>query len=252
MAISGTYAFNPDLSEIVEEAYERAGVEMRSGHDLRTARRSLNILTLEWQNRGINLWTIDESTISETADGVALTLNFLNKDTYQYNLDVGTIGLLDLILRTDEGDATKQTDYRLNRISQPTYSTIPNKLTTGRPLQYYLERREVLDTAADGSDQKDRINLWPVPDKDSTYKIVYWRMKRIADTGDPASNTMEVPSRFIPALVSGLAYHVAMKRPEAVQRVGLLKQAYEEEFGLAAQEDREKASVRFVPHIPGY
>ena len=178
MAISGTYAFNPDLSEIVEEAYERAGLEMRSGHDLRTARRSLNILTLEWQNRGINLWTVDEVTYDDGAGTDTLV-----KGTASYDLAVGTIGVLDVILRTDAGDATNQTDYRLNRISQPTYSTIPNKLSAGRPLQYYLERKEILDTAADGSDQKDRINLWPVPDKSSTYKIIYWRMKRIADTG---------------------------------------------------------------------
>ena len=252
MAISGTYAFNPDLSEIVEEAYERAGLEMRSGNDLRTARRSLNLLTLEWQNRGINLWTIDESRVAERSDGVALTTNYLEKDVASYNLDVGTIGVLDLVLRTDDGSASQQMDYRLNRISQPTYSTIPNKMSSARPLQYYLQRKEILDVAADGSDQKDTITLWPVPEKDSTYKIIYWRMKRISDTGNPASDTMQVPGRFMPALIAGLAYHVALKRPEAMQRVSMLKQFYEEEFKTASEEDRVKASVRFVPHIPGY
>ena len=253
MAISGTYAFNPDISEIVEEAFERAGLEMRSGYDLRTARRSLNILTLEWQNRGINLWTVDESTIDETAAGVSLVSpEYLKKGTADYNLDTGTISLLGLVLRTDEGSTTAQMDYRLARISQPTYATIPNKLTQARPLQYYFQRREILGAAAGGTDQKDKINLWPVPDADSKYQIIYWRLKRVADTGDIASNTMQIPGRFIPALDSGLAYHLAMTRPEAAPRAQMLKQAYEEEFRLAAEEDREKASVRFVPHIQGY
>lgn len=253
MAISGTYAFNPDISEIVEEAYERAGLEMRSGYDLRTARRSLNILTLEWQNRGINLWTVDESTIDETEAGVSLGSDkFLKKGTASYNLDTGTISLLGIVLRTDAGSATSQMDYRLARIAQPTYETIPNKLTQARPLQYYFQRREILGAADDGSAQKDRISLWPVPDADSKYQIIYWRLKRISDTGDIASNTMQVPGRFIPALIAGLAYHLSMKRAEAAPRSQMLKQVYDEEFRMAAEEDREKASVRFVPHIQGY
>ena len=126
MAISETYTFNPDISEIVEEAYERAGLEMRTGYDIRTARRSLNILTLEWQNRGLNLWTFDEGMLSETSAGAALTTNYLVKGTAKYNMPMGTISLLDLVLRTNDGGLNTQADYRLNRISQPTYSTIPN------------------------------------------------------------------------------------------------------------------------------
>jgi hypothetical protein len=248
MAISGTYEFNPDIGEIVEEAYERAGLEMRSGYDLRTARRSLNILTLEWQNRGLNLWTVNESTVGTTAGGVALTDNFLKKGTSDYRLDVNTIGLLDVVLRTNDGDASTQSDYHLSRISQPTYAAIPNKLSQGRPLQYYLERKAIRDTGT-GADAYDEINLWPVPDKDTTYKIIYWFVRRIADTGDTASNTMQVPARFIPALVAGLAYQIATKRPEATQRVGLLKQQYDEVFREAAEEDRVKTSARFVPGV---
>lgn len=252
MAISETYTFNPDISEIVEEAYERAGLEMKTGYDIRTARRSLNILTLEWQNRGLNLWTIDEGMLSETSAGASLTTNYLVKGTSTYNLPTGTISLLDLVLRTNDGGLNTQADYRLNRISQPTYSTIPNKLTQARPLQYYMDRKEILGAASAGADQSDTVTLWPVPDKDSEYKIIYWRMKRIADAGNPASNTMQIPSRFIPALISGLAYYIAMKKPEAQGRLPFLKEVYEEDFRTAADEDRVKASVRFVPQIPWY
>ena len=248
MAISDTYTFNPDISEIVEEAYERAGLEMRTGNDLRTARRSLNILTLEWQNRGLNLWTIDEDRVAHTDGGTSLTTNYLKKGSASYRVGVGTIGLLDLVLRTSDGDANTQADYHLSRISQPTYANIPNKLSQGRPLQYYFQRREIQDTAS-SVDQFSNITLWPVPDKETTYKIIYWRVKRIADTGDLASNTMQIPDRFIPCLISGLAYYIAAKRPEASQRVMMLKQIYEEEFQMASEEDRVKTSARFVPMI---
>jgi hypothetical protein len=251
LAISGTYTFNPDVGEIVEEAYERAGLEMRSGYDLRTARRSLNLLTIEWQNRGLNLWTIDEQTVTHESDGDALSTNFLNKGNASYRLSTSTSGLLDIILRTDDGDANKQSDYHMSRISQPTYSSLPNKLSQGRPLQYYLQRKEILDTGS-GTDQYSDITLWPIPDANSKYKLIYWRVKRIADAGDDASNTMQVPDRFIPALVCGLAYHIACKRPEATQKIPMLKQQYEEEFRLAAEEDRVKTSARFVPRILGY
>ena len=249
MAISDTYTFNPDIGEIVEEAYERAGLEMRSGYDLRTARRSLNFLTLEWQNRGINLWTVDSLMISEQSDGSALTTNYLVKDVSGYSLDSSTIAVLDMVLRVNDGTQATQVDYHMSRVSQSTYAAIPNKLSRGMPLQYYLERRGILDTEANDDDRKDRINIWPAPGESSKYKILYWRIKRIADSGGSASETMEVPSRFMPALVSGLAYHIAMKKPEAAGRVELLKQVYEEEFMTAAGEDREKAPVRFVPRM---
>ena len=250
MAISETYTFNPDISEIVEEAYERAGLEMRTGYDIRTARRSLNILTLEWQNRGLNLWTIDEITWDSVGNGSGTTT--LTKVTATYNLRSGTISLLDAILRTNDGELNQQADYRLNRISQPTYSTIPNKLTQARPLQYYMDRKEILGAGDGGVDQYDTITLWPVPDESLKYTLIYWRMRRIADAGNPASNTMQIPSRFIPALISGLAYYIAMKKPEAQGRLPFLKEVYEEDFRTAADEDRVKASVRFVPQIPWY
>ncbi|MBF86096.1 MAG: hypothetical protein CL489_16710 [Acidobacteria bacterium] len=252
MAISGTYAFNPDIGDIVEEAFERAGLELRSGHDLRTARRSLNFLTLEWQNRGINLWTIEEKFIDAASDGTPLENNYLIKDTASYRLDVGTISLLDMVLRTNDGNANTQTDFQLNRISEPTFATIPNKLSSARPLQFYLQRIEILGAGSEGADQYDTVTFWPVPDNSTKYKVKYWRMKRIADTGDNAGNTMQVPARFLPALVSGLAYHIACKRPEAESRLQMLKQQYEEIFTEAAEEDRMKASVRFVPYIPVY
>ena len=253
MAISETYAFNPDIGDIVEEAFERAGLELRSGHDLRTARRSLNFLTLEWQNRGINLWTIEEKFITAAADGTSLgETNYLLKDTASYRLDLGTISLLDMVLRTNDESVTSQADYQLNRISEPTFATIPNKLSSARPLQFYLERKEILGAGAGGVDQYDTVTLWPVPDSSTKYKVKYWRMKRIADTGDSAGNTMQVPARFLPALVSGLAYHIACKRPEVVDRIQMLKAQYEELFTQAAEEDRVKTSARFVPHITAY
>tara|TARA_R110000824_G_scaffold91379_2_gene222418 strand:+ start:33 stop:824 length:792 start_codon:yes stop_codon:yes gene_type:complete len=263
LAISTTATFNPDIGEIVEEAYERAGLEMRSGYDLRTARRSLNFLTLEWQNRGLNLWTVDEQRVDKQGDdaGTALFENYLVKDVASYVLDSDTIGVLDLVLRMNDGVVATQVDYTLNRISESSYSSIPNKLIRGRPLQYYLERRGILDTGLAGkpANRQDKIHLWPVPDSgetsesaDNKYKILYWRVRRIADSGLGAAETMEVPARFLPALVSGLAYHIAMKRPEASDRAPMLKQVYEETFRMAAEEDREKAPLRFVPRISGY
>ncbi len=243
MATSGTYAFNPDVGEIVEEAYERAGLEMRTGYDLRTARRSLNFLMLEWQNRGINLWTVE--LYSTPID--------LIKGTSTYDIDIDTMALLDVMLRTDDTNANKQTDFHLSRISQPSYSNIPNKLSEGQPLQYLYNRVGIQDyNPTTGADQKSTITLWPTPDKTSTYKIYYYRIRRIADTGNDASNTMDVPDRFLPCLVSGLAYHLATKKPEAASRVQLLKAQYEELFKEAADEDRVKVSARFVPDMLNY
>ncbi len=250
MAISGTYSFNPDIGDIIEEAYERAGLDLRSGYDLRSARRSLNLMTLEWQNRGLNLWTVDEQSISETSGGASVTT--LVKGTSTYNVGESTISLLDVILRTDAGSESGQTDYMLNRISQPTYSTIPNKLTQARPLQYYFDRKEILGAGNAGANVKSTITLWPVPDKNSTYTLLYWRMKRIADTSNLASDTSDVPDRFLPALCAGLAYHVACKHPESTPKVPMLKQQYDEAFATAADEDRVKVAARFVPRIASY
>ena len=223
MATSGTTAFNMDFTEIAEEAWERAGREMRSGYDLRTARRSMNLMTIEWQNRGINLWTIDEGTVS------------LVNGTAQYALPADTVDLLEQVIRT--GSGSTQQDLTINRISVSTYASIPNKTTTGRPIQFWIER--LVDAP--------RINVWPVPDSDN-YTFKYWRMRRIEDAG-AGVQTADMPFRFLPCLVAGLAYHIAMKVPELAQRIPMLKATYEEEFDRAASEDRVKTNARFVPRI---
>jgi hypothetical protein len=228
MATSGTTAFDMDFTEIAEEAWERAGREMRSGYDLRTARRSMNLLTIEWQNRGLNLWTIDEGTVT------------LVKGTSQYDLPADTIDLLEQVIRTNSGDQNTQSDLTISRISVSTYASIPNKLTQGRPIQVYIERLVA----------NPKINVWPVPDKDSEYIFKYYRMRRIQDAGS-GIETADVSFRFLPCLVAGLAYYIAMKDPELAPRIPLLKDVYEEQFQLAAEEDRVKAPARFVPRI-GY
>ena len=225
MATSGTTAFDMDFAEIAEEAWERAGREMRSGYDLATARRSMNLMTIEWQNRGINMWTIDSGTVSLTAD------------TAQYNLPADTIDLLDHVVRTNAGNVATQSDLTINRISVSTYAAIPNKLTTGRPIQVWIERLTA----------QPRINVWPVP-SDGSYTFVYWRMRRVQDAGNGVE-TADMSFRFLPALVAGLAYHIAVKVPDLAQRVPMLKEMYEEQYFLAADEDREKVSARFVPRI---
>ena len=223
MATSGTTAFNMDFTEIAEEAWERAGREMRSGYDLRTARRSMNLMTIEWQNRGINLWTIDEGTVS------------LVSGTGQYTLPADTVDLLEQVIRT--GSGSTQQDLTINRISVSTYASIPNKTTTGRPIQFWIER--LVDAP--------RINVWPVPDSND-YTFKYWRMRRIEDAGSGVQ-TADMPFRFLPCLVAGLAYHIAMKVPELADRIPMLKATYEEEFDRAASEDRVKTNARFVPRI---
>ena len=223
MATSGTTAFDMDFTEIAEEAWERAGREMRSGYDLRTARRSMNLMTIEWQNRGLNLWTIDSGTQTLTAG------------TSQYTLPADTIDLLDHVIRTDAGNTTSQADLTISRIGVSTYASIPNKLTTGRPIQVFIER---LITP--------RINLWPVPD--TSYTFVYFRMRRVQDAGNGVE-TPDIVFRFLPCLVAGLAYHIAMKVPELAPRIDMLKAAYDEQYALAAGEDREKTSENFVPRI---
>ena len=225
MATSGTTAFNLDFTEIAEEAWERAGSEMRSGYDLRTARRSMNLLTIEWQNRGINLWTIDSGTVS------------LTTGTSQYTLPADTIDLLEQAIRTDSGNTTKQSDINISRISVSTFSSIPNKLTRGRPVQVWIERLR----------DAPKINVWPVPDSND-YTFVYWRMRRIEDAGNGVE-TADMNFRFLPCLVAGLAYNIAMKMPELAPRIDMLKAEYEAQFALASGEDREKSSARFVPRI---
>lgn len=225
MATSGTTTFNLDLSELVEEAFERCGSELRSGYDLRTARRSLNLLFADWANRGVNMWTIDSGTIP------------LVTGTATYDLPSDTIDLLEHVIRTGAGVAATQADLAITRISIPTYATIPNKLQQARPIQVVVNRLTPTPS----------ITVWPIPDASQSYQFVYWRLRRVQDAGN-GSNTMDVPFRFIPALVAGLAYYLSMKLQGVTQdRMMVLKAQYDEAWELAATEDREKASDRFVP-----
>lgn len=224
MTTSGTSNFTLDLTDILEEAFERAGSEMRTGYDLKTARRSLNLMFADWANRGINLWTVDEGSIDLIA-GVGT-----------YNLPADTVDLLEHVVRTNAGQTANQADLSCSRISVSTYSSIPNKLTTGRPIQVYIDRQAPVPT----------VNLWPVPDSNQPYKLVYWRLRRIQDAGNGV-NTMDVPFRFLPCMVAGLAYYIALKIPNGYARLGDLKMMYDEAWDLAASEDRDKSSIRFVP-----
>ena len=214
-----------DFTEIAEEAWERAGREMRSGYDLRTARRSMNLMTIEWQNRGINMWTIDSGTIN------------LVSGTSRYALPADTIDVLEHQIRTNNGNASTQSDLTISRISVSTYAAIPNKLTQGRPIQLYVERLR----------DAPHVNVWPVPNNDD-YVLYYWRMRRVEDAGSGVQ-TADMNFRFFPCLVAGLAYHIAMKVPELVDRIPMLKAVYDEQYELAAGEDREKTAERFVPRI---
>jgi hypothetical protein len=223
MTTSGTASFNLDLSEIVEEAYERCGGELRTGYDLRTARRSLNLMFAEWASRGLNMWTFEEGTIN-LVPGVAT-----------YDLPTDTVDLLDHVIRTGAGNVSTQADLTITRISVSTYATLPNKLTQARPIQVWVER---LDTP--------RVTLWPVPDNSQQYQFVYWRLRRIQDAGDGV-NTMDMPFRFVPCMVAGLAYHLSLKVPGGLERMAMLKTQYDEAWAIASTEDREKASDRFVP-----
>lgn len=223
MTTSGTSVWAPDLAEIVEEAFERCGGELRTGYDLRTARRSLNLMFADWANRGINMWTMEQGQ-QVLSPGVAT-----------YPLPADTVDLLDHVIRTGAGNASTQADLTITRISEPTYSSIPNKLQQARPIQVWIER---LNTP--------QYTVWPVPDNTQTYTFVYWRLRRIQDAGNGA-NTMDMPFRFYPAMIAGLAYYMGMKVPGAIERLPVLKQQYDEAWELASGEDREKAAVRFVP-----
>lgn len=231
MTTSGTSTFNLDFNFLVEEAFERCGAELRTGYDLRTARRSLNLLTIEWANRGINLWTIQEGSIP------------LVQGQATYDLPVDTIDLVDHVVRT--GTDQQQTDINISRISVDTYSTIPNKNARGRPIQVWINRQSGA-TEPGPAVANPQINVWPTPDQNNRYTFVYWRLRRIQDIGDGIS-TPDIPFRFLPCLVAGLAYHLARKVPGALERLPLLKAEYEELWQQAADEDREKAPLRIAP-----
>ncbi len=304
MSTTGTTAFNLDMNDLIEEAFERCGLEVRSGYDFRTARRSLNLLTIEWANRGINLWTVEQGQI------------VMNTQQALYPLPVDTIDILDAVTRTSNGSQSNQIDINLSRISESTYITIPNKNTTGRPIQMWVNRQSggtsvipqttlaaaitttdqttiTLTNAANlptqgfiniGSEtigyqnivgnqilnawrgqngttatthsnganvfnnQLPCVNVWPTPNPPGNqYTLVYYRMRRIQDAGGGV-RTQDIPFRFIPCMVAGLAYYLSVKMPGVdPNRIGMLKADYEQQWTLAEQEDREKAAVRFVP-----
>jgi hypothetical protein len=227
---SGTTSFNLDLNTLVEEAFERCGAELRTGYDLRTARRSLNLLTIEWANRGINLWTIEEGTIS-LLEGVS-----------QYGMPVDTIDIMEHVVRTQTGQG--QTDINISRISVDTYATIPNKNAQGRPIQLWFDRLGG-QTNPTGT-QYPTINVWPVPDQNNYYTLVVWRLRRVQDAGNGAT-TQDIPFRFLPCMVAGLAYYLSLKIPGAMERTAMLKAMYDEAWQQAADEDREKAPLRIAP-----
>lgn len=304
---TGTTGFNLDLNDLIEEAFERCGQELRSGYDFRTARRSLNLLTIEWANRGINLWTIEQGIID------------LVQGQNTYSLPTDTIDLLEHQIRTNANNQANQTDITITRISISTYATIPNKLAQGRPIQVWFQRLTgqsnnstytvassvgLTDTtitlsntdnlAAAGFIQIDNeiiyyqyidgntlyncaraqqdttaathsagaavyvvnlpaVTVWPTPDQGSTgspyYQFVYWRLRRIQDAGNGV-NVQDIPFRFINCMVAGLAYYLSIKLPGVdPNRVTALKAEYEQQFDLAAAEDRETAPVRWVPRV---
>jgi len=222
MTTSGTTTFDPDISEIIEEAYERIGVESATGYDVRTARRSLNLLGLEWSNRQVNLWTIESLSVPLVAG------------TKTYALPADTVDVLDVVIRTT--NAGSNTDLAIGRLSVGDYSAIPTKDTPGRPVQFYMDRQIAAPL----------ITVWPVP-ADASYTLVYWRMRRIQDTGLDGSVTADVQARAIPALVAGLAYYLAMKRaPDRLQETKLI---YDEQWAMMADEDRERAGFTVRPRV---
>jgi len=228
---TATTDFNLDLNTIIEEAFERCGAELRTGYEFRTAKRSLALLLMDWANRGINLWTLEEGQ------------HVLTYNQGTYDLPVDTVDLLDHVIRTGSGQ--NQQDINISRISSSTYLSIPNKNATGRPIQIWINRRTGATSAADVV-QYPQFTVWPKPDNSTTWTLVYTRLRRMLDPGTGV-NGQDVPFRFMPCMVAGLAYMLSMKIPGAAERTLLLKAEYNEAWELAAGEDREKAAVRFVP-----
>jgi hypothetical protein len=223
MATSGTTTFNLDIADVIEEAFDRCGLRLKTGYDLTTARRSLDLLGLEWYNRGTNFWTVEQISVTLTA-GVATK-----------TLENDTLDVIEALIR--EGAGSTQTDTPLDRVSVSVYANIPNKNTQGRPVNFWIDK------------QRDApvMYLWPVPDV-GTYSLVYYKLRRIEDAGAVATGTdPDVPSRFLPALVAGLASKIASKYPEAYPRLADLKAEYEEQWSLAVAGDRDRSSLRLIP-----
>ena len=227
MATSGTTTFTLDISDIMEEAYDLCGIEMRSGYDFRGAKRALNLVFLEWQNKGTNLWAIEQGTSTLTAG------------TKSYALESSALDVIDAFIRTDSGDIDNQFDQRLNRISRTEYNHQATKLTQAKPTQFYVDKGTTTTN----------IVLWAIPDGAETYTLVYDYIQRIEDAGDPASNNADVPARYLPCLTYALAYNIACKNPESLQRVPMIKQRYDELWRDVSDAERERASVKFVPDL---
>jgi|TARA_Y100000052_G_C2937533_1_gene78419 hypothetical protein len=225
MATSGTTTFNLDLSDIMEEAYELCGLTMRSGYDYRTARRALNLIFLEWQNKGLNLWKIEQATQALTAG------------TSSYAAETSALEIVDAFIRTDSGDTDKQFDQQLTRISRTEYNHQAKKLLQSKPTQFF----------ADKGTSGINIVLWATPDSAQTYTLVYDYIKRIEDAGNVASNNADVPAKYLPCLTYALAYNIACKEPEALNRVNMIRGRYLELWNEVSESDRERAAVKFVP-----
>ena len=228
MALSGSKNFELQVADYIEEAFERCGLELRTGYDLKSANRSLNLMLAEWANRGLNQWTIAQKTLS------------MLKDTTEYNIDStngnAPIDVLDVFIR--ETVSSETTDLPMSRLSRAEYSHIVNKSSTGKPNQYFVNK-QITPT----------ISVWPAPDKSSTYTIVMNVLTRMDDS-DSATNTMEIPFRFYPCLTAGLAYYISIKR--APERTAMLKSMYEDEFTRALSQDEDRASYRISPDIRSY
>jgi len=227
MATSGTTAFTLDIGDIMEEAYDLCGLELRTGYDYRGAKRALNLVFLEWQNKGLNLWTINQASAT------------LTSGTSSYNLESSALDIVDAFIRTNSGDTSKQFDQRLERISRTQYNHQATKLTKSKPTQFYVDKNTGTNA----------IVLWATPDDAETYTLVYDYIKRIEDIGTVASNNPDIPARFLPCLTYALAYNIACKSPESLQKVPMIKQRYEELWRDVSDADRERASIRFVPDI---
>ena len=225
MTTTGTTSFSPTIVEIVEEAYERIGKELRTGYDLRSARRSLNLLCLDWANRGLNLWTVEQESVPLLAG------------TASYTLPTDTVDIIEAVRR--QGSGTSQFDLSMSRISVSDYANISVKNSPGPPVQYYVSR---VDPPV--------VTVWPVP-IDTTYTLIYWKLRRIQDASTSGGDTtLDIPPRFVPAMVSGLAYQLAIKM--APEKAQLLKMQYDEDFGVASTEDRDRASLFLVPAMQDY
>ena len=223
MAVSGSKNFELEVADYVEEAFERCGLELRTAYDLKTARRSLNLLLAEWANRGLNQWTIQEKTVA------------MVKDTTTYNVDsstgTATIDVLDAFVRQTVN--SENSDLQMTRLSRSEYSSVPNKSTTGTPLQFFIDK-QITPT----------ISVYPTPDASSTYTVHMNVLTRMDDV-DAATDTLQMPFRFYPCLAAGLAYYISIKK--SPEKTGMLKQLYEEEFQRAMESDEDRASVKITP-----